>query len=133
MIKLALPKAVQPKVLLARYYLTQGEPERVSLIMFDLGDRQKQTPAVLEVLALSELAQKQFSKAKLSLEQLIEQQPNSVRAHFSLAQVYAGLGNQDGTKQELEKVIELAPKQVAARLGLTRLLLLEGHKDKDTE
>ena len=129
----AHPKSVQPKVLLARYYLTQGKPAKVPALMLELSEEQRQNPDVLDVMARAQLAQKQYPEAKYGLEQLIEQQPNSAQAHFLLAQAYAGLGDRAGLKRELETTIELAPRHFAARLALARLLLLEGEKEKVTE
>jgi putative PEP-CTERM system TPR-repeat lipoprotein len=129
----AHPKAVRPKVLLARYYLAQGKPAKVQPLMLELSKKQRQSPAALEVMALAQLAQKQYPEAKYGLEQLIEQQPDSAQAHFLLANAYAGLGDRAGLKRELERTIELVPRHFAARLALARLLLLEGEKDKVTE
>ena len=129
----AHPDAVPPKVLLARYYLTQGEPAKLPALMRELSGKDNHLPAVLEVMALSQLAQKQFPIAKTSLKDWIEQQPSSAQAHFLLARAYFGLGDRTNTKEELETAIELAPKHFAARLALARLLLLEGQKDKLAE
>jgi tetratricopeptide (TPR) repeat protein len=101
--------------------------------MLDLSDDQKQDAAVLEVMAQSQLARKQYQDAKQSVEQLLAQQSNSAQAHFLLAQVYAGLGNRTDTKQELESVIKLSPKHFAAHLALARLLAQEGQNEKVTE
>ena len=129
----AHPEAVRPKVMMARYYLIQGKPAKVPELMLELSEKQQHSPAVLEMTALSQLAQKQFPRAKYSLEQLIEQQPDSAQAHFLLARAYAGLKDRPGMREELETAIELAPKHFAARLALARLLLLEGQKEKVNE
>ena len=127
----AHPESVRPKVLLARYYLTRGKPEKVPSLMLELS--QRQSPAVLEVMALTQLAQQRYPEAKYDLQQLIEQQPHSAQAHFLLARAYAGLGDRAGLRRELERATELAPRYFAARLALARLLLLEGEKEKASE
>lgn len=127
----AHPESVRPKVLLARYYLTRGKPEKVPSLMLELS--QRQSPAVLEVMALTQLAQQRYPEAKYDLQQLIEQQPNSAQAHFLLARAYAGLGDRAGLRKELERATELAPRYFAARLALARLLLLDGEKEKASE
>jgi putative PEP-CTERM system TPR-repeat lipoprotein len=129
----AHPKAVQPKILLARYYLRQGEPTKVPTLMVELSEAQRRIPAVLEVMARSQLAQKQYAQAKYSLEQLIEQRPDSAQAHLQLARAYAGLGERKGLRSELERAVGLAPKSFGARLALGRLLLLEGEKEAVAE
>jgi len=127
------PKSVLPKVLLARYYLTQGKPGKVPSLMLELSEKQRKDPAVLQVIALAQLAQKQYPEAKYGLEQLVEQRPKSAQVHFMFARAYAGLGDRAGLRKELESTIELAPRHFAARLALARLLLLEGEKEKVTE
>jgi len=129
----AHPKVVWPRVLLARYYMTQGEPGKVTALMLELSKKQRQAPDVLEVMALSQLAQKQYYEAKYSLEQLIERQPDSAQAHFLLAQAHAGLGELAELKGELERTVGLAPRDFAARLALARMLLLVGQKEMVTE
>ncbi len=126
----AHPQAILPNVMLARYHLTKGNPTKVQTLLLQLNDRQKRTPAVLEVMAISYLAQKQFHEAKHALDLLVEQQPDSAQAHFLLAQVHAGLGSRSAIGGELETAIELAPKYFAARLAYANLLLLEGQKGK---
>ena len=127
------PKAVQPKVFLARYYLSQGEPAKVPSLMLELSKKQRQSPAVLEVMALAQLAQQQYPEAKYGLQQLVKQRPDFAQAHFLLAQAYAGLGERAGMRRELERTVELAPKDAVARLALARMLLLEGEKEKVSE
>jgi Flp pilus assembly protein TadD len=101
--------------------------------MLELSEREKNAPAVLEVTALSQLAQKQFPEAKYSLERLVEKIPDSAEVHFLLARAYAGVGDRASMRGELERTIELAPEHLAARLALARLQLLEGQKEKVTE
>jgi len=129
----AHPKVVLPKLALARYYLTQGSSAKVPALMLELSDTQKRLPAVLEVMALSQLAQKQFSEAKNSLERLVEEQPNSAQFHFLLSQAYGGLKDISGMRKELETAIALAPGYIAAHLAYSRLLVLEGQKEKVKE
>jgi Tfp pilus assembly protein PilF len=113
--------------------MSQGKSEKVPSLMLELSEGQKRSPAVLEVMALSQLAQQQYPAAKVGLEQWLEQQPDSAQAHFLLARAYAGLGDRAGMRTELQRTIELAPEEFAPRLALARLLLLEGEQEKVTE
>lgn len=129
----AHPKAAQPRWLLARYYLSKGEPDQVPVLLNELDDAQRKSPAVLSIMALSQLARKAFLDAKYTLEQLIELQPKSAQAHHQLAQAYAGLNDRKGTQNELEKAVKLAPEFLPARLALARLLLSEDRKEAAEE
>jgi Flp pilus assembly protein TadD len=124
---------VQPKVLLARHYLSQSEPAKVPSLMLELSEKQRQSAAVLEVMALAQLAQQQYPEAKYGLQQLIKQHPDFAQTHFLLAQAYAGLGERAGMRRELERTVELAPRDAVARLALARTLLLVGDKEKTAE
>ncbi len=126
----AHPNAVLPIVMLARYYLSQGNPIKVTQLMIELSERQKNIPAVLEIMALYYLDQKQFKEAIYTLQRLVQQQSNSAKAHFLLARAYAGLGDRTALSGELETAIELDPKYFAAQLAFARLLLLEGKKER---
>ncbi len=129
----AHPKAIEPKAMLALYYLSQGKPGKVPALMFELSEKQKNHPVVLEVMARTRLVQKQYPEAERILKQLIVKQPDSAQAHFLLAQTYAWLGRPKLVREELERTIELAPGYFAARLTLVRLLLYEGEKEKAAE
>jgi putative PEP-CTERM system TPR-repeat lipoprotein len=124
----AYPQAIQPRLILAEHYLSKSDPEQVSLLFVDIEKSQRNLPPVLNVIALSQLMQKKFSQAKVTLTKLIETQPDYAQGHYLLAKAYAGLNDQEKMKEELLRSIELEPKHVQARLLLTRLALQE--KDK---
>ena len=125
----AHPKAAQPRLILARYYLTRGEPEQATSLLAPLDEKQKQTPPALKVMGMAELQQKKYAQAKITLEQLVDKAPKSAEAHYLLAQAYAGLGKADQLEKELDKALQLNPDYFQAHLAHTRLLL----KQKKTE
>ena len=118
------PEAKQPRLLLARYYIGEGEPEKVPLAV--LGDLQHDfnDPQVLSVLGQSQLATKSLD-ARRTLQRLVELQPKSPQAHFLLSQANSQSGDTQETETELKKALELDAKQFPARLALTRLQLLK--------
>ena len=121
----AHPEAVAPRVMLARYRLLKGEPDKVASVMVPLGDAKENDPAVQEVMALASLAQKQFVEARLYLERLVKIRPDSAQSHFLLAKAYAGAGDVAKTREQLERVVALSPRALAPRLALARLALLQ--------
>ena len=62
----AHPKAVRPRLILARHYLSRGKPEKASLLVSELDDIQKGSPAVLNVIAMTQLAKKEFAGANFT-------------------------------------------------------------------
>ena len=129
----AHPGAVQPRVLLARHYLAQGEPEMVPRLMADLQEEQMRHPYVLDVMAMSQLAQGQYQNAMYNVEEILKREPSSTQHHYLLAQAYFGLDDKDRSIRQLEKVIELNPRHFAARLALARLMLTENQHEKVRE
>lgn len=129
----AHPKAVQPKVLLGHYYLSQNMPEQIPVLLSDLDESQKNQPAVLEVLAKAHLEQREFYEAKSALEKVIERRFSWAQAHFLLAQAFAGLNNRKHMQEELEMAVELDPNNLDFRLVLARLFLREGEKERVDE
>jgi putative PEP-CTERM system TPR-repeat lipoprotein len=122
--------SVSPKIFLAKYYIAHGDPEKVGELLVGLSREQRQKPQVLEVLALSQLEQKEFKKARQTLAVLIKKHPDYYLAHVALAKAHAGLGDTEKARNELRTAIELAPNSVEARLGLARLLLVERRVDE---
>ncbi len=121
----AHPKAVQPNVMLGRYYLLKNQPGKVAPLMVELDDRQKNNPAVVEVMAFAQLAQKKYRDAQYGLKQLLKVRPKSPQLHFLMAKALGGEKDLAGMKRELRATLDLAPKHLPARLALARIALLE--------
>lgn len=119
----AHPKAIQPKVMLARYYLTNNRHELVANLFVGLNENQKKNPEILGLTASAKLAQGEFSEAKLILEQLIVLKPASAHAHYLLARSYEGLKDRKKMRSELERSVAFAPDYFLPRLALARSLL----------
>ncbi len=119
------PDALQPRLILSRYYLTKGNYDTALTVLGNLNEKQKRNPAVLETLGLIQLGQKKYTQASVTLEQLVEQRPKSAQAHFLLAQAWGGLNKIEKLQRELKKTLELDPDHFQARLARVRLLLLQ--------
>lgn len=115
------PKAPEPRVVLARYYILDGQPERVAALMLDLDNREKNLPEVKEVLAYADVALHQYREAKQKVEDLLKSRADAPQLHFLLARVAAGLGDVATLKRELNTTVELSPEHVPAHVALARL------------
>ncbi|MET0101186.1 MAG: XrtA/PEP-CTERM system TPR-repeat protein PrsT [Sedimenticola sp.] len=123
----AHPGISEPRLILARHYLVNGEAQRVPELLNELPAEERRHPAVMDVLSTSQLARAEYAAAKDTLEKLIEIQPESGRMHFQLSKAYAGIGDKERSRIALDKAVRLSPKHVPARVEMTNILLLEGN------
>jgi putative PEP-CTERM system TPR-repeat lipoprotein len=123
------PEALKPKLLLARYQLAKGRPEQVAVVMGDAREKHPDNPFVLAVIGEAQLAQNQGDDAKVTFKRMVELQPKSAQAHFLFARALAMTKDMTGLERELINTLELNPQHFPARLGLTRLQLLQGDND----
>lgn len=126
----AHPEAAQPRLILARYYLTKGDPGKAVTLLAPLDEKQKQTAPALKVMGMAQLQQKKYAEAKVTLEQLVTKAPKSAEAHYLLAQAYGGLNKAAQVEKELGKALELNPDYFQARLAHTRLLIQQKKIDE---
>lgn len=122
----AHPKAAQPRLILARYYFFSGKTEKVAPLTLQLSEIQKRAPEVQEFLGMVSLAQNRYEDARFYLESLVQQQPDSSRAHYLLSRAYARLEENKRWRTELERSLELDPDNYLARKALAYAYLIEG-------
>ncbi len=119
----AHPQAIPPKLVLARYYISRGRAADVAPLLHSLSQEQQSLPEVLAVQAASQVVQKSYSAALMTIDRLIGLQPAVGHYHYLRAMAFAGLNEPEKTRAELLKVVEFAPTHVTARLALARLAL----------
>jgi Tfp pilus assembly protein PilF len=110
-------------VLLARFHLGKGNPERVAPLFANLDERLKQAPDVLRVMAMAQLASQDASAAQFTLEQLLDSTPDSAPVRHMMAMAAAGTGDNKRAALELQKAIGLDENYVPSRLALARMAL----------
>jgi len=120
---MAHPNAVQPRLLLAHAYLRERKTDRARVVLGDILEKNRGNPDVLDVFGELQLIAKDFTSAKSIFQESLLLRPKSVQAHFLLAKAYSGLDDLKGAQLELEKVLELSPAHLPAKIALTRLLL----------
>ena len=119
------PAVLQPRVLLARFYLGKGKPERVAPLFANLDEKQQQAPDVLRVMAMSQLASRDASSAQFTLEQLLESTPDSAPVRHMMAMAAAGTGDNKRAAEELRRAVKLDENYIPSRIALARLALSE--------
>ncbi len=126
----AQPSALQPRILLARYQLQTGAVEQARRTMGDLLLERDTVPAVAEIKAQIQLADKDYPAAVTTLKRLAERQPGSARIHFQLTQAYAGMNDRPAVERELARTLELAPGLLPARILQARMQVVSGRLEE---
>ncbi|MBV1891786.1 MAG: PEP-CTERM system TPR-repeat protein PrsT [Gammaproteobacteria bacterium] len=124
----ANPAAYQPRLVLARLYLSKGRPEKVAVVLNGL-DGGGENAEVLHVAGLAQLAEEDYHSAQVSFENLLQLKPDAAAGYYLLARAYEGVGRHELVESGLRKAITLAPEYIEPRVALARLSL----KKKDTE
>ncbi len=122
------PTALQPRVLLARFYLGKGQPEKIAPLFSSLTESQRQTPDVLRVMAMAQLASKDASSAQFTLEQLLGSTPDSAPIRHMMAMAAAGTGDNQRATEELLRAVKLDENYLPSRIALARLALASDSK-----
>ena len=120
--------ATQPRLVLARHYLSKGRPEKVAVVLSGLQEG-SENAEVLHVAGLAQLAEEDYHSAQLSFDKLLQLKPGVASGHYLLARAHEGAGRHEFVESGLHKAIELAPDYIEPRVALARLSL----KKKDTK
>lgn len=119
----AAPTALEPRLLLARFYLSKDKPEQVAPLFTDLAAQQQKMPEVLRLTALAQLATGNASAAQFSLEQLLESTEDSAEVRHMLALATAEQGDTERTVEELHRALALDENYLPSRIALAKILL----------
>jgi putative PEP-CTERM system TPR-repeat lipoprotein len=120
---LAYPRAMEPRLVKARYFIAKGETEKAIPLLEALSDKQKAHPDALETLATFELATSRFNQAVVTISRLVDTDPNVAEYHYMKSRAYAGLGDQEKSASELDRTLELDPDHFNAKVAVARLAL----------
>ncbi|MCB1704566.1 MAG: PEP-CTERM system TPR-repeat protein PrsT [Halioglobus sp.] len=122
----AHPEALEPRLMLARYYLWKNTPAKIPALFASLSELQQQAPEVLRLMAMSQLAEQQYGMALYNLEQLIAMKPDTALAHHLLATAAAGAGETDKAKAGFKRALALDDDFAPTLVSLARLAWVEG-------
>lgn len=119
------PNALQPRLLLGRYHLRYGQPERARNLLEPVREQNRSHAGLLALLVESEIGARQMSKALVTAKALVRAAPNAANAQFILANAYTA--NQDLKRAHvaIERSLKLDPKFLRARLAKVKLLVME--------
>ena len=129
----AHPEALEPRLILARYYIAAGEPARVAPLFAATDVLQSQSPRELEVTGMAQLQLQQYSAALDAFEQLVKKAPDSAKFHYLLAMSASGLGDTEKSKAQLMETVRLDAEHVPALLSLARMANRDGESEEFTK
>ena len=119
----AHPSALQPRMLLGRYYLSKSRPDQVAPLFSSLSEVERRNPQVLQLMAMTQLASKDPTAAKYTLDQLTESMPESAMVHHMMAMAAHSAGDMDTAQLELNRAVALDEQFLPSRLALAKLAL----------
>ncbi len=120
----AYPRAMEPRLVKARYYIAKGQMEKAIPLFEALSEEQKEEPDALETMATFELATSRFNQAVGTISRLIDKKPKTADYHFMKSRAYAGLGEKKKLSDELDRTLELNPDHFGAKIAVARMALL---------
>ncbi|MFT5711169.1 MAG: putative PEP-CTERM system TPR-repeat lipoprotein [Halioglobus sp.] len=126
----AHPDNLQPRLLMARYHLSQERPDKVALVFASMDPVQKKSSQVLQLMAMAQLSGNENEEAQYTLEQLAESVPDTAPLRQMMANAAAGSGDIKRAERELRKALELDENYLPARLALARMALSKGQLDE---
>jgi putative PEP-CTERM system TPR-repeat lipoprotein len=123
----AHPDALEPRLMLARYYVWGNMPDKIPPLFASLSELQQQSPEVLSLLAISQIAEFKYDKAQYNLEQLVELEQDTAYTHHLLARAAAGAGDLERAREELKRAEEIDENFAPALVSLARLAWADGN------
>jgi putative PEP-CTERM system TPR-repeat lipoprotein len=121
------PDALEPRLMMARYYLGKNTPDKIPPLFDSLSELQQREPDVLGVIAMSDLAQQRYGKALVGLEQMIQMEPDTTAlAHHLLATAAAGAGDMQKARAEFKRAQELDKDFVPTLVSLAMMAGADG-------
>ncbi|MET0106709.1 MAG: XrtA/PEP-CTERM system TPR-repeat protein PrsT [Sedimenticola sp.] len=123
----AHPDVIDPRLILARHYLVSNKAQLVPGLLNELPEEQRRNPAVMTVLATSQLSRKEYAASKDTLEKLVLVKPESGQVHHLLFKAYSGLGDDVRASEALLKAVQLAPTHIPTLLDYANALLSQGN------
>lgn len=120
------PPALQPRVLLTKYYLEKNQAQKALGIAREAQTAFPNQPAAIELLGSAQLHAGEYDTALVTFKRVAEAEPNSPSAYLNLASVQAKLGQLDASRASLEKALSLNPVYVQAQLALITLEVRAG-------
>ena len=123
------PRALTPRLILARYYLNSRQTEKVKPILSEALKIAADEPAVLSLEGQFALVSGDAQEAVRAFSRVVRRLPGSATARFDLARAYIVAQQNDRARTELHEALKLKPEFVSASELLARLEILSGRTE----
>ncbi len=124
------PLAVEPRVLLAQYFLSQRDLPRAEVLASEAIRIAPDNAAALNVLGVTLASAGRTRDGVDALNRAVAANPSSARAHISLASAYLAAGEAAQALSAARKALELAPGNVPS---MAMVAALESARGNETE
>ena len=124
------PEEVNPGVVLARFYISTGQPLKALETAQDVARRHPDHPQVLEVQGLAQLAAGEKASAVATFRRLVKRAPRSARAHLLLARAQMNNGDLQAARETLQQARRLGPNFGPVYRALADIALREKRYDE---
>ncbi len=126
----AHPQALQPRLTIARYYLSKNQAENVAPLFNGLSKVQQNQPQVLQIMAMAQLSSDEHEEAEATLEKLARESGETPAGLHMRAMAAAGQNDAADTRKSLEDALALNPEYLPSRIAMARLSLAERKADE---
>ena len=119
----AHPEAIQPKLVLSRYYLTLNQPDKALLTINKNTTPNTNDPAILLITAMAHLQQRKFEDSISETSRILKKSPDTVQALLLRAKAFRASNKLESAVKDLNKVINQNDKIMPAHLELASIAL----------
>lgn len=124
------PKALEPGLMLSRYYLLKQKPLRAMEIARDLESNNPDQPQALQNLAVAQLANNQAASAVTTFKKLINKAPGNPEFRHQLAQALYKSNDKAAAQAEWRSLAKDSPDYVPAYLAQAEIAVRERKYDE---
>ncbi len=122
------PKAAQPAVSLAGYYVRQGDLNKALNVLRDSSQKNPEDPTILQRYGALQLQQRDGTGAVSTFSRLTKLQPHIAGAWLQLAEGYIISKNDAGAIQALNRALDIKPTPPQAKVMLAQIAHRQGNK-----
>ena len=121
------PSAVQPRVLLANYYLRKNDLKKALALAREAQSANPNNAQALDLLGTAQLAAGENENAAITFDKLAKLFPKSPVAHYRLATAQAATNNMSAMRASLKNALTLKPDYLDAEILLCSAELGANH------
>ncbi|MEM9256920.1 MAG: XrtA/PEP-CTERM system TPR-repeat protein PrsT [Pseudomonadota bacterium] len=126
----AHPRAYQPRITLAQYYLDSGNPDAVRAVFTGMESYQMSSPRVLEMIARGQIAAGDLGPGRETLETLVAENPRDTVGHYLIAELASASGDTARSRRALLAIIQIDPSHRAALTELAYMARAAGERNQ---